>query len=64
MDKSDSDLFNSIPFKLRSLPEREARGGDEGDARHRLRRHQQEDGRRVDGAPAGGEGQVSLMRAL
>ena len=57
--KSFPDL--SIHFQLRALPEREARGGDKGDARHRIHRHQQEDGGRVDGPPAGGEGQVCLM---
>ena len=41
-----SSLLNIGGFydQLRPLPEREARGGDEGDARHRVRRHQQEDG--------------------
>ena len=58
-EKSLTD--NSNHLQLRALPEREARGGDEGDARHRLHRHQQEDGGRVDGPPAGGEGQVGLM---
>ena len=45
-------------LRLRALPERETRG-DDGDARHRVRRHQQEDSRRVEG-----EGNICFINCV